>query len=212
MKYINLIIITLIAFVLFSCNGSNSTNIKDTIKAPIVETLIQPDVNAWIFDKVVGQTIYFKFNKKFITNLYDLKYIGQLKTRNKAPYLLLSGRGCNECDANISIYIHSPSDGSMKDESIQPRYDYPGKEVDFANNSLISESRMFYGDCLNNNNNVVWLQKMPNDKGKFNYSVFSVEVIADKLKETSKTIDSLTLKNYAPKCKELQGINVTSEP
>jgi hypothetical protein len=212
MRYFNLVIVTIIALIIFSCNGNNHNNGKDTIKSGMVETHTPPDDNTWIFDKVVDKTIYFKFNKKFTTNLYDLKYIGQLTTKNKAPFLILSGRGCDECDANISIYIHSPSDGPMKDESAQPRYGYPGKEIDYANGDLISESRMFYGDCLNNRNSVIWLQKTLMENGKFESSIFSAEIVDGKLKETSKVVDSLSLKNYIPKCKELPGTKFTSEP
>lgn len=53
---------------------------------------------------------------KFQTTLYDLKVIGKLRTKKKFPYYILSGVGCNGCDANTSIYIHSPSDGPMKNE------------------------------------------------------------------------------------------------
>src|SRR5690348_1105894 len=51
---------------------------------------------------------------KFQTTLYGLAVMGRLHATNKLPYYVLSGVGCQECDANVSIYIHSPSDGPMK--------------------------------------------------------------------------------------------------
>jgi hypothetical protein len=47
------------------------------------------------------------------TSLHELRYIDKYNG-NKAPFLILSGRGCDECDANISIYICSPGDVPLK--------------------------------------------------------------------------------------------------
>jgi len=217
MKYIYSVLISSLIMATFSCNGDKEKgNNIESIKVQDNQTKNlneKPDSSNWYFDKIIGQTIYFKFNKQFKTNLYDLKYIGQLKTKSKAPYLILSGRNCNECDENISIFIHSPSDGPMKNEARQTRYSYPGKELDYATNKLIFESRMFYGDCLNNKNeSVVWLQKNLNEKGVFENELLTVEVINDSLKETSKKVDSLNFEKYIPKCKELPGTSMTSEP
>lgn len=56
---------------------------------------------------------------KFKTSLYGMKVIGQLRTTKKVPYFILSGTTCTGCDENVSIYIHSPSDGPMKNEAEQ---------------------------------------------------------------------------------------------
>jgi hypothetical protein len=64
---------------------------------------------------------------KFRTTLYGLKLIGELKSARKLPYYVLSGVGCDECDARTSLYVHSPSDGPMKNEGEQRRFDYPGR-------------------------------------------------------------------------------------
>jgi len=69
------------------------------------------NTSEWIFDKVRAHTLEFKNGKSYNTDLYDLKYIGQVANNNKAPFLIFSGRECLECDANISIYIHSPANG-----------------------------------------------------------------------------------------------------
>ena len=209
--------ITLIVLIASCSRNSDKKDVKSKTSLQSqavkkVDTVTTPD-SAWYFEKVVGQTLYFKNNKTFKTNLYDLHYIGQLKAKHKAPYMILSGRNCNECDENISIFIHSPSDGPMKNEAEQIKYRYPGKELDYATNKLIFESRMFYGDCMANTNDcIVWVQKKLNDKGVFENSTLTVEVNNDKLKESTESKDSLTLKKLFPKCKELPVINVTSEP
>jgi hypothetical protein len=168
----------------------------------------------WTVNKVEGQTVFFKNGKQFKTNLYDLTYIGQLKSKTKAPYLILSGRSCNECDANTSIYIHSPSDGNMKEESTQTRYTYPGKQEDYLTGQSVFESRMLYGSCLNNKSNcVVWVQKFLDEKKQWKQNAFVVEVYNDTLKEyllESNLPDIQTmLKNG---CKEVAGKVQTTEP
>jgi len=165
-----------------------------------------------VFDKIVDQAIYFSNGKQFETNLYDLKYIGQLQTKNKVPYLILSGRTCQECDENISIYVYSPSDGQMKNESERQRYSYPGKEFNYSNNKLVFESRMFYGKCLSDDrDSVVWIQKELNNENKFEIKTFIIEVIEDKLKETIMD-DNLLINDLIKNCNELPGIDIVSEP
>src|SRR5712691_10681761 len=51
--------------------------------------------------------IYFHNGKRFQTGLFQVQFQGLLPTSG-TPYLVLSGRGCTECDANITLYILSP--------------------------------------------------------------------------------------------------------
>lgn len=206
-KYISLI---LLSTFFVSCS---SGNISNEVNNPVTQADSIPQKEVWKFEKVVGQTIYFSNAKQFKTNLYDLKYIGQLKTENKAPYLILSGRSCTDCDENISIYIHSPSDGQMKSETEQSRYAYPGKEYDYMDKSLLFESRMFYGDCLKGKGScVIWVQKQLNEKGVFENNTFILEIFNDNLKETTIKNDALLKDLLNNKCTELSGIEITSEP
>lgn len=195
-----------------SCNPKNTFTDKNklSLKTHLDNT---EKANVWYFKRIIGQTLYFKNNKRFKTNLYDIRYIGQLKTKHKDPFLILSGRSCDSCDANLSVYIYSPSDGPMKSEVNQAAYSYPGKVFDYANNKLIFDSRMFYGNCSTNDTScVVWTQKQLNDNGRFEYRIFTVKVDDDTLKESVKKVDSLILTKTSDRCRELPGIDVTSEP
>ena len=161
--------------------------------------------------------IYFKNGKKFQTTLYGVKFIGLLRTKKKNPYLILSGKGCNRCDMNTSIYIHSISDGSMKGTSDQKRYSYPGKEYYYEDGSLLTESRAFWGKCLSKDREqLIWdmtLHKEP-EKQKIIYLVevgpkdnLREEVIKNKFKV------NVILKNIRKDtCKEIKGMVFTSEP
>jgi hypothetical protein len=96
----------------------------------------------------------------FKTTLYNMRVIGQLRTTKKLVYFIPAGTTCTGWDENTSIYIHSPSDGAMKNEGEQPRFSYPGQETDYQSGKLDHESRMFYGDCLRSHPNaLVWFDK-----------------------------------------------------
>lgn len=156
---------------------------------------------------------------RFVTTLYDLKVVGKLRTKKKLPYYILSGIGCTECDANTSIYIHSPSDGPMKNEGEQQRFMYPGQERDYQTGQIVYEGRMFYGDCLPDHPNaVVWFERMLGDDKKLHDDVFVAEVKQDHLlttklptRELPKPKDS-EVAVRAGKCHELGGKRSYREP
>jgi hypothetical protein len=174
------------------------------------------DTDEWIFDKVRAQTLQFKNGKSYKTDLYDLKYIGQIANNNKAPFLIFSGRECFECDANISIYIHSPANGHLNVQNGENRYGFPGTVKDYENNQPISKSRVFYGLVLPGIKGVIWYQEELTTKNIWQKSTFLVNLNDGTKKESkSKAIEKLklTLQLLAQgSCKEIKGIDFTSEP
>jgi hypothetical protein len=155
---------------------------------------------------------------KFVTTLYDLKVIGKLKTEKKKPYYILSGVGCYGCDANTSIYIHSPSDGPMKNEGEQPRFSYPGQETDYQTSQVVSKTRMFFGDCLfTHPNAVVWFYRTLGDDKRWHDGVSVAEVRDDRLVTTEingalPTPKDTEVAVHAGTCHELPGIAAYTEP
>lgn len=170
----------------------------------------------WIFDKVAAQTLQFKNGKSYKTDLYDLKYIGQIANNNKAPFLIFAGRDCFECDANISIYIHSPASGHLNVQNGENRYTFPGTEKDYENNRPISKSRAFYGQVLPGIKGVIWYQEESTTKNTWQKSTFLVNLNDGIKKETrSKGQEKLKLTQQLLAqglCKEIKGMNFTSEP
>src|ERR1035437_1486831 len=154
---------------------------------------------------------------KFKTTIYGMKVIGRLRTIKKLPYLILSGTTCTECDENISIYIHSPSDGPMKNEGKQLRLSYPGQEIDYQSGQVEYEGRMFYGDCLPAHPNaVVWFDRTLGDDEKWHHGVWVVEVKEDHLVTTELHGDLPELSDAQTavrtgQCHELPGIRRNSE-
>lgn len=147
---------------------------------------------------------------KFQTRLYDLTAMGQLRTNRKVSYYVLSGVGCHGCDANVSIYIHSPSDGPMKDEGTQPRFDYPGRTISRAGHTVASETRVFLGNCgAGHPDAVIWFERYVGDDNKWHRSVLVAEVKGDSLAviESKNRVPSLSeaeRDSRKSQCRELQ--------
>lgn len=155
---------------------------------------------------------------KFQTNLYDLNVIGQLRTVRKLPYYVMSGVGCQECDANVSIYSHSPSDGPMKDEGSQPRFDYPGRTLSREDRSVVSSARVFLGNCVAGHPNaVVWLERSIGDDRRWHESGFAAEIKDDRLvvedfEANAATTGEVEHAVRKSGCRELPGMNQWEEP
>ena len=155
---------------------------------------------------------------KFKTTLYNMKVIGQIRTTKKLPYFILAGTTCTECDEKTSIYIHSPSDGPMKNEAEQRRFAYPGRETDYETGKSVYEAKMFIGDCLTTHPNaVIWFERGIGDDKKWHSGVSVAEVKDDTLlvSRLHGQLPKLTEVQEAVrngKCQELPGIDGPSEP
>ncbi len=174
------------------------------------------DNSDWSFEKAQESKLFFKGGQTFETNLFDLEYIGQVPANNKAPFLIISGRDCNECDANISIYIHSPSDGKLVIDDGQNRYQYPGTEKDYETDSVLYISRAFYGEVLENTKGVIWYVNSLLENGKMGRSVFLSYIDNGSLKDTTyedkgKLGETINLVKKGL-CNEIVGRQYTSEP
>ncbi len=146
MKYA-ILVFSFLAFTSKSDQKSKQTNVS----IPILKKQSQQiDSLRKRLDRVVVDSfsLQYNFDKSFKTDLYDLKYLGYLKTNLKEPYFILSGRTCDSCDENISIYVWSPSSGNLEAIQNKHQYTYPGKEFHFLNGKLLFESKMYFG--LNN--------------------------------------------------------------
>lgn len=204
-----LILITLILIAWFeSCNNSKQK------QAPKLK--VDKPADKWIFSGIAESVLKFKNGKQFNTHLYDPDYLGQVGNGTKAPFLIFSGRDCNECDANISIYIHSPSDGDINVANGENSYEYPGIEKGYDNDSLLYKARAFFGHVLPGIKGVIWYQQQLMEDRSFPKSVFLVKLNNGLKKDTvfKNTTDlKLTLQLLKEgQCEEIKGIEYSSEP
>ena len=174
----------------------------------------------WDVKKLNNQQILFENGKSIDTHLYDLTYIDQIDVGEKV-YLIISGRGCEQCDANLSIYVHSPTDGDMLKEANQPRYTYPGSIYDPFSDEVIFSSELYYGNCLPDEGpGLIWVQKSSNSTGdELKESIFILDLKNDSLTERkigstdslSSIKENVEIELTQGNCFEIEGITQTAE-
>jgi hypothetical protein len=127
-------------------------------------------------------TLNYGADQHFQTSLYKAVLLGQLPATGKEPYLIFTGRSCIECDENTSVYIHSPSDGSMKGGGLDHRSAYPDNYYAYETGRLVSRVRMFIGRCIDPSREaVVWFVHEKLDNGSWLDRIFLTSVKGGKL-------------------------------
>ena len=166
--------------------------------------------------KISGDTIFFTNGQHYKTHLFETEFIGLIDVVGKAPYLIYSGRDCNECDANISLYVHSPDDGVLDVSNGQNRYVYPGKVMHYETGELIYESSCYYGEVLNGIKGVIWYITDHGEADSIYHHTFLLNgkgtELQDTLWKSIKTLSETEALFKAGKCKEIAGETFTSEP
>ncbi len=211
MKYLAVILCTIF---LISCAYFDSSKQK-TVDTLTTSTKVNAD---WVFVKTDSCNLLFKDGKSFDTHLYNLTYLGQVKTSStKAPCFVLSGVDCNECDANIALYFHSPSDGDLVVEHGQNRYEYPGTLRDLETDILYTKSKAFFGEVLDSTFGIIWYETKLLEKGGYGDFIFLSKIINGKKVDTlfndngKYLVHTLALLK-AGKCKEIKGQDLKTEP
>ena len=161
-------------------------------------------------------TVTFSDGFVFETTIYELKLIGTIKSDDKYPFIIMSGRSCFECCMNTSIYIHLPKDGRMDGQAEKDVFFYPGELIYYEDGELIRKSRAFYGEILPGITGVIWYlnDKQNNNIWKENVFLFEIignNTIARYLNELPKIETTLKLVSEN-KATEIKGMRLTSEP
>jgi hypothetical protein len=208
--------VTFLTIFLLSC-GPNYNSMKHVSQQTdnALNNEYQVD-SEWELDRIDSSKLIFKNGRIIETKLNNLEFIGQINVEHKDPYLIFTGVDCKNCDANPSIYVHSPSDGELIIGSGKNTYGTPGRIFSYLNDSLLYEGRVFYGQILENKKGVIWYQKTHMKTGKWESSVFIAE-IKDNRKVDQFLIDTGLFKQtiyllQKGLCKEIEGKDQTSEP
>ena len=155
-----------------------------------------------------GSVIHFKNGRFLQGDIFEAEYIGQLVTKKKAPYIILKGRGCAQCDKEISLYIHSPDDGDIQPDAVQRRFNFPGKLIG-EKGQVLQESRAFLGDCLASvPNAVVWYQVQGGSKTLRAVSVGQEDqLVGESFIKNLPDIKDTLAKVKENNCREIRGID-----
>lgn len=147
------------------------------------------------------------------TGLEEARLISEL-----GGYAIIAGRSCVQCDENTSIYIYKiarPGNGAASGNegpAGADRYTYPGQYLDYASRELVEKTRMFYGNCYENQPALLWLSEYRDDGGwvKSEYLiVFGEEGLQHRYNENRQP-SVFYIENRG--CVELPGITAETEP
>jgi len=166
------------------------------------------------FQKISGKNIYLNDGSIIRTNICNLKFISTLTESKKSEFLIIAGKTCESTESSISIYILKPFNNQISINENCKRYTFPGRTFYYEDNSLIMESRTFYGEVLPGKHGVIWFQKELNDQNQWKESTFFVRIENGLLLESSYKIPiNITLELLKQnKAFEIKGIDQTSEP
>jgi len=164
-----------------------------------------------------NQMLILPDGNELFTGLYNLKYHGAILVDGKGyPFLVLSGKDCDNCTTPESIFIHNPNDGAL-DLKKAHKYPYPGMQFNRTDSSLVYSGRAFIGFVNPDTpNGLIYYQTWRLDDGKFHDNVQVIKlsnnkIVVDNIVENIPDIDiTLTLKDLK-KCKEIGGIQYLTE-
>ncbi|MES2630251.1 MAG: hypothetical protein V4616_14925 [Bacteroidota bacterium] len=201
---------------LLSCGSEPSVNVELSDGVDTVPAVKKEYRSAdWHIKDLRGSKILFTGGDSLETNLYELRFIDTLPASEKAPYFIVSGRNCKDCNENISLYVHSPSDGPITGGSAAIRYAYPGSVRDYVTQELTSSTRVFYGEVVPGKNGIIWYQKEKTVNDQFMDEVYFLHDVNGKLQEESLSDTNLlrqTLSlNVQGRCTEIKGREFTNE-
>jgi hypothetical protein len=128
-------------------------------------------------------TLVLANGTRFATGLYQVSVLGILPRSSKAPFFVLEGTMCVECDAVPLIYIQSPADGPVNYPT-QQAYATPGigYSSDIEDTIPIVRARTFVGTCLSSMSvGVVWFAA-ERDGSTWLSKVRVVDVLSDTLR------------------------------
>jgi hypothetical protein len=181
---------------------------------------------AWVPKQVLNRTsvaslgvdspsiIVFRNGRRFQTGLFQVEFQGLLLA-SPVPYVVLTGRGCTECDANISLYILSPVGGPA--EATTRRLWAPGHETDRESRKVIRSSQAFVGQCLPGLGDVLLTYDSIIDTARqWHSGLFIAQIVADtvarELRIPPPPIATTVATVKAGRCRQIAGIDQESEP
>ena len=99
---------------------------------------------------VIGDTLRYPDGSAYVSGFTNIEYIGSLPAATRAPFVIIAGHECDDCDAPPSVLMRSPADGPVRRlAGLAGWHPYPGRVIAYNEDSaVLSYSRLFWGLCL----------------------------------------------------------------
>jgi hypothetical protein len=142
------------------CGCAPTPGERDAVDTGRPVTRYDPAPIPLFYERTDSATLHFQNDVRFETGLYDLEYFGQVQRHGGMPWLIMAGRHCHECDAELALYVHSPTDGPLISEGgANARY-HPGRILDGETGQPWYEGRTFFGEVLSQTGGVIWYERV----------------------------------------------------
>lgn len=150
----------------------------------------------------------------WLDNLHEVEVLGELPARNKSAFKVMRARGCTECDANLSIYVYSPSDGPVGPEHEQVRYPYPGALIDPFEGDTLMRTRTFLGEIAPDMQGLWWHLEQPDEHGQWYAITYLLATVGDTIQGFSEGPSLAQMEAWTAegRVQELTGMDQVAEP
>lgn len=128
--------------------------------------------------------IHFENGRSFETGIFEPRIVGRLRTGAGAPYLLIAGRRCTECDmAELEIFVVSPDADEVAERpsGLPPGRLFARSDEVGSNDDVVT--RLLFGRCLDADRDIaIWIQRVrPLGRTRWEDRVTLVEIDGNEL-------------------------------
>ncbi len=160
-----------------------------------------------------GDVLHFRNGRRLVPDLFLVEFLGQVPRSHRAPILILGGRDCHDCDAEVQVYA-IPGDANAYGHTHGGSYHYPGTlgpGGGTTDTASFYEGRMFIGQCLAEHEPVVvWFEQERDSTGRWHPNVYRLAVAGDSAEGAFVTPMPPLTKTVAAvqsgRCLEIRGI------
>lgn len=149
------------------------------------------------------------------SGLFESKDLGTVAGTDGHTYIIRSGRYCDECDTETSLYIFDSAQGEPNiAEGVGARM-HPGIARDGDTGEPYYEARTFFGEVLEGVPGVIWYERAMEPDGSMQEHTVLVD-LTEGMQEQQQAGHVLLERTLAlaaaGKCTEIAGVDRTSAP
>ena len=172
--------------------------------------------------EVIGDTaLRWPNGAEYVSGFRGVEYIGAIPAERKAPFVIVAGHECADCDAPPSVLVRSPSDGPVRTfTGLRGWHPYPGRVIAYNEDSVVvSHSRLFWGRCLPERPQglVEFRTDFARNGGEPERSVLITEIDSDSLVEwrrvaTTRLLATTLVQVQSKECAEIPQRDIPAPP
>ena len=127
-----------------------------------------------------GRVVRFVNGQRMTVLLTDVEVLGRLASSPR-PWLVLTGRECASCDAEVRVYIFPVDTGLVDPRRSWFRFPGTARAGGEPPSSVYYRGRFFLGRCTGADDEAVWVESERSRTGPWHKSAYRVRVLGGKL-------------------------------